>query len=248
MRYLPLTGAGVLLLAGSMSVYAQTEPQRPLQPDSSVSQGQQGSGGQSSEQEKRSQEQGTERRSGGDKAQTGGERDGSAVRRDAQPGGSDANRNAQDKDRDDTKGAQRGNKDSTGNQAEQRSGSDEKRNRAESEQKSGGSQDNNQRAQQSGGEGGKSKAKPREASSKIQSQQKTVIKQRIVERNVKPVRVNFSVNVGSVVPRTVVLYDLPVEIVEIAPAYRGYKYVLADDDTILVIDPDTWEIVDVIEV
>lgn len=243
MRYLPLTAAGVLLLAGSMSVYAQTEPQRPLQPDSSMSQGQQGSGGQSSGQEKRSQEQGgTERRGGGDRAQTGGERDGSAVRRDEQQGGRDSNRNAQDND---SKDAQR---DRTGNQAEQRSGSDEKRNRAESEQRSGGSQDNNQRAQQSGGEGGKSKAKPREASSKIQPQQKTVIKQRIVERNVKPVRVNFSVNVGSVVPRTVVLYDLPVEIVEIAPAYRGYKYVLADDDTLLVIDPDTWEIVDVIEI
>jgi hypothetical protein len=245
MKYLPLTAAGVLLLAGSMSVYAQTETQRPLQPDSSMSQGQQG--GQSSGEEKRSQEQGgTERRSGGDRAQTGGDRDGSAVRRDEQQGGRDANRNAQD--RDDSKGAQRGNNDRTGNQAEQRSGSDEKRNRAESEQRSGGSQDNNQRAKQSGGEGGKSKAKPREASSKIQPQQKTVIKQRIVERNVRPAQVNFSVNVGSVVPRTVVLYDLPAEIIEIAPAYRAYKYVLADDDTIVVIDPDTWEIVDVIDI
>jgi hypothetical protein len=34
----------------------------------------------------------------------------------------------------------------------------------------------------------------------------------------------------------------------VAPDYRGYKYILADDDTILVIDPETWEIVDVIYV
>lgn len=105
-----------------------------------------------------------------------------------------------------------------------------------------------QRAERSGGEGGKPKAKPREASSKLQPQQKTVIKQTIVERNVRPAKLNFNVSVGTVVPRTVVLYDLPPVIIEVAPDYREYKYVLADDDTIIVIDPDTWEIVDVIKI
>lgn len=234
MKCLPLAAAGVFLLAGSMSVYAQTEPQRPVQPDSSAGQKPQDGGGQSSGEEKRSPEQGgTERRSGGDKAQTGAERDGSPARRDAQPSGGETNRNAQDKDR--------------GDKATQRSDTDD-RTRADGDKKAGGPQDNNQRAQQSGAEGGKSKAKPREASSKIQPQQKTVLKQRFVERKVTRTKVNFSVNVGASVPRTVVLYDLPSEIIEIAPAYSSYKYVLTDNDTILVIDPDTWEIVDVIEI
>jgi hypothetical protein len=38
-------------------------------------------------------------------------------------------------------------------------------------------------------------------------------------------------------------YDLPPTTIEVAPDYREYKCILADDDTILVIDPETWEIV-----
>ena len=191
MKYLPFTAAGVVLLAGSMSVYAQTEMQRPLQPDSSMGQGQQG--------------------------------------------GSDANRNAPDNDPRDGKGAERGDKDRGDSKGAERGDND----RGDSKGAERG--DNDRRDS-------KSKAKPREASSKIQPQQKTIIKQRIVERNVKRSHVNFSVSVGASVPRTVVLYDLPAEIIEIAPAYREFKYVLTDNDTILVIDPDTWEIVDVIEI
>jgi hypothetical protein len=58
-------------------------------------------------------------------------------------------------------------------------------------------------------------------------------------------KVEFAVRVGVTVPRTVVFYDLPADIVEIVPAYRAYKYFLVGDE-IVIVDPATYEIVDVI--
>ncbi len=60
-------------------------------------------------------------------------------------------------------------------------------------------------------------------------------------------RADFDVRVGVRVPRTVVLYELPPTIIEVVPEYRRYKYILVDD-SIVIIDPLTLEIVDVIPV
>ena len=57
--------------------------------------------------------------------------------------------------------------------------------------------------------------------------------------------VHFSVKVGEVVPGTVHLYRLPVSIVEYAPQYRDYEYILVGDE-ILIVDPRTLRIVAVI--
>ena len=96
---------------------------------------------------------------------------------------------------------------------------------------------------------GKPGGKPeKQATKEIKPEQKTVIKQTFVRENIRPQHLNVQVRVGVAVPRTVVLYALPPTLIEIYPSYRSYKFVLADDDTILVIDPVTWEIVDVIEV
>lgn len=57
--------------------------------------------------------------------------------------------------------------------------------------------------------------------------------------------VEFSTTVGGVIPRTVHLYRLPVSIVEYAPQYRGYEYILVGDQ-ILIVDPRTLRIVAVI--
>jgi Protein of unknown function (DUF1236) len=57
--------------------------------------------------------------------------------------------------------------------------------------------------------------------------------------------VEFSTTVGGVIPRTVHLYRLPVSIVEYAPQYRGYEYILVGDE-ILIVDPRTLRIVAVI--
>jgi hypothetical protein len=57
--------------------------------------------------------------------------------------------------------------------------------------------------------------------------------------------VNFSISVGTRVPRTVHFVTLPSEIVRIVPQYRGFDYFLVEDE-IVIVDPQTFEIVAVI--
>jgi hypothetical protein len=55
----------------------------------------------------------------------------------------------------------------------------------------------------------------------------------------------FSITVGEAVPQTVHLNRPPVRVIEFAPQYRGYEYVLVGDE-ILIVDPRTHRIVAVI--
>ncbi len=57
---------------------------------------------------------------------------------------------------------------------------------------------------------------------------------------------NFSVSVGATVPRSVHVEVLPEDVVEIVPQYEGFDYVMVGDQ-ILIIDPDSLEIVAVID-
>jgi hypothetical protein len=57
--------------------------------------------------------------------------------------------------------------------------------------------------------------------------------------------VKFSISIGDEVPRSVHYYRLPARIVEYAPQYRDFDYILVGDD-ILIIDPRTHRIVAVI--
>jgi len=66
----------------------------------------------------------------------------------------------------------------------------------------------------------------------------TVLKQ----RGGRVTNVNFSVTIGTRVPRSVQLAALPAAVIEVVPAYRSYRYVVVRDD-IVIIDPATYEIV-----
>jgi uncharacterized protein DUF1236 len=57
--------------------------------------------------------------------------------------------------------------------------------------------------------------------------------------------VDFDVRVGTRIPRSVHFVALPEDVVRIVPEYRGFDYVLIRDE-ILIIDPDTLEIVAII--
>jgi hypothetical protein len=57
--------------------------------------------------------------------------------------------------------------------------------------------------------------------------------------------VNISISVGTRVPRSVRLAPLPASIVAIVPEYRSYQYVVVQDE-ICIVDPNTFEIVEVI--
>jgi hypothetical protein len=67
-----------------------------------------------------------------------------------------------------------------------------------------------------------------------------------VEKSERLTSVPFSTKVGEAVPGTVHLYVLPVSIMEYAPQYRGYEYIMVGDE-ILIVDPRTMRIVAVIE-
>ena len=57
--------------------------------------------------------------------------------------------------------------------------------------------------------------------------------------------VNFSISVGTRIPRNVHFVVLPEEIVRIVPQYRGFDYFLVEDE-IVIVDPRTLEIVAII--
>jgi hypothetical protein len=84
------------------------------------------------------------------------------------------------------------------------------------------------------------------AGAKLSGEQRTRITGIIHEQHVAPVtNVNFAVSVGTRVPRDIGFHPLPSEIVTIYPEWRGYEFFLVRDE-IVVVDPRTLEIVDVL--
>jgi hypothetical protein len=77
----------------------------------------------------------------------------------------------------------------------------------------------------------------------ISSEQKTEIRNIIVENKVEPIKPSFSVSAGVAVPKTMELHPLPPRVVEILPAYRSYRYFVLADNRIVIVEPDTYEIV-----
>jgi hypothetical protein len=70
----------------------------------------------------------------------------------------------------------------------------------------------------------------------------TILKESNVNR---AANVNFSVNVGTRVPRSVHLAALPAAVLSIVPQYRSYQYFVANEQ-ICIVDPGSYEIVEVI--
>ena len=85
------------------------------------------------------------------------------------------------------------------------------------------------------------------AGAKLSTEQRTKISSVIREQRVQPVtNVNFEIRTGVRVPRTVSFHPLPREIVTIYPEWRGYEFFLVNNQ-IVVVNPRTLEIVDVID-
>jgi opacity protein-like surface antigen len=83
----------------------------------------------------------------------------------------------------------------------------------------------------------------------ISEQQRTNVHQTILkESNVNRInQVNFSINVGTRVPRSVHLVALPASVISLVPQYRSYRYFVANDQ-VCIVDPNSYEIVEVIAV
>ena len=86
------------------------------------------------------------------------------------------------------------------------------------------------------------------ASAKLSTEQRTSISAVIKQQNIRPAtNVNFSISIGTHVPRSVGFHPLPVEIVTIYPDWRGYEMFLVGNQ-IVVVNPRTLEIVAVLDV
>lgn len=84
-------------------------------------------------------------------------------------------------------------------------------------------------------------------SASLTSEQRTKISKTIRQSNVKRVtNVNFNVSVGTVIPRSVTLHPLPATVIEVYPQWRGYRFVLVEDE-IVIIEPGSYRIVAVID-
>ena len=80
----------------------------------------------------------------------------------------------------------------------------------------------------------------------LSSEQRTRITTIVTShREARVDHVDFSIRVGVRVPHTVHIVALPEEIVTIVPQYRGFYYVIVRNE-ILIIDPDTYEIIAVL--
>jgi Protein of unknown function (DUF1236) len=81
----------------------------------------------------------------------------------------------------------------------------------------------------------------------LSEQQRTSVHQTVLkESNVNRVnQINFSISVGTRVPRSVHLVALPATVISLVPQYRSYQYFVANDE-ICIVEPSTYEIVEVI--
>jgi hypothetical protein len=84
-------------------------------------------------------------------------------------------------------------------------------------------------------------------SASLTSEQRSKISTNIRQTNVKrETNVNFNIAVGTAIPRTVTLHALPPTVVEVYPQWRGYRFVLVEDE-IIIIEPGSYRIVAVID-
>lgn len=86
------------------------------------------------------------------------------------------------------------------------------------------------------------------ASIDISTEQKTEIREAIVETDIEPVEADFQVQLGVSIPSSIILHTLPPRVVEIVPVYEDYRYFVLADGRIVIVEPATLEIVYVLAV
>jgi hypothetical protein len=86
------------------------------------------------------------------------------------------------------------------------------------------------------------------AAARLSTEQRTQITSVIREQRVQPItNVNFSLSVGTRVPRDVSFHTLPDRVVTIYPEWRGFRFIRVKEQ-IVIVDPNTFEIVAILDV
>ncbi len=82
----------------------------------------------------------------------------------------------------------------------------------------------------------------------LTTEQRTTIRQTVLTSNApRATNINFTVNVGTVVPSTVRVVAVPDTIIRINPRWKGYRYFVYNDE-IIIVEPRTLKIVAVLDV
>lgn len=80
----------------------------------------------------------------------------------------------------------------------------------------------------------------------LSEQKRTTVHEKLSRDRTRHVtNVSFTVSVGATVPRNVQVYELPSDVIEIAPEYRSYRYVWVGDE-IVIIDPARYVVIAVV--
>ena len=92
-------------------------------------------------------------------------------------------------------------------------------------------------------------AKSGDGGKTLSAEQKTKVRETVIRSSNAPrvTNVNFSVTVGTVVPRDVRFAPLPPILVEIYPQWRSYQYVIVEE-RIIIIEPSSYKIVAIVVV
>jgi hypothetical protein len=86
----------------------------------------------------------------------------------------------------------------------------------------------------------------RQERAKLSTDQRTRLRQSFTVNRDRITRVHFTRRIGTRIPRSVRLFAVPAGVLAIFPYYRDYRYVV-EEDTICIVDPETYEIVDVLD-
>ncbi|MDL2398082.1 DUF1236 domain-containing protein [Rhizobium mayense] len=83
----------------------------------------------------------------------------------------------------------------------------------------------------------------------IAVEQQTQVRQVIKQVHTQPVQQTEikTVSVGSDIPRSIRLEVLPSRIVKIVPEYKSYRFFVLDDGRIVIVDPNTFRIIFILE-
>jgi hypothetical protein len=82
----------------------------------------------------------------------------------------------------------------------------------------------------------------------LTTEQKTTIRQTVLTASAPRVtNVDFDVKVGTIVPHSVKIVEVPPTLVQVEPKWGGYRYFVYNDE-IIIVEPDTLRIVAVLTV
>jgi len=72
------------------------------------------------------------------------------------------------------------------------------------------------------------------SSTQLTTEQRTEVREKVLASAPRENNVNFSVNVGTVVPRTVHVAEVPETLIQIHPDWRGHRFFVVHDEIIIV--------------